>query len=157
MQTVEKTRYPGLKRLGSQIGYGIAIGISIALVFVVQNLEEWDFVPFLTERFGEVVPWVSFSLLAGAAANFLYLVYDSQAVRWGGEVVTNAISIVVTWKVFTVFPFDFAAYDFPWTTVIRALLLIAIVGAAVGIVADVVKLVNPRATKQKGVSDAHGI
>lgn len=157
MQTLGKTEYPALKRLGSQIGHGVAIGVSLVLVYVVQNLEEWGILPFLTERFGEVVPWITFSLLAGIVAYLAYIVFESQAVRWTGEIFTNLISIAVIWKVFTVFPFDFSSYDFPWSLLTRFVLVIAIVGAAIGIVADVVKLVNPRETEEKGVSDAHGI
>lgn len=157
MQTLQETEYPALKRLGAQIGYGVAIGVSLALVYVVQNLEEWAVLPFLTDRFGEVVPWITFSLLAGVVAYLAYIVFDSQAVRWTGEILTNLVSIAVIWRVFTVFPFDFSEYDFPWRLLTRFVLVIAIVGAAIGIVADVVKLMNPRGTEQKGVSDAHGI
>lgn len=157
MQTVEKTEYPALKRLGSQIGYGIAIGLSLVLIFIVQNLERWDFLPFLTEDFGEVVPWITFSLLAGALAYFFYILYDSQTLRWGGEIVTNVITIVVTWKVFTVFPFDFTAYEFSWGILVRFVMVVAIVGASIGAVANVVKIVNSGSNSKKGEVDAYGI
>lgn len=157
MQTVHKTEYPALKRLGSQIGYGIAIGLSLVLIFIVQNLERWDFVGFITDDFGKVVPWITFSLVAGSLAYLVYILYESQTLRWAGEIVTNLITIVVTWKVFTVFPFDFTAYEFPWSTLTRFILILAMVGASVGAVVNLVKIINSGSNSKKGETDAYGI
>lgn len=157
MQTVEKPEYPALKRLGSQIGYGIAIGLSLVLIYVVQNLEEWDVFPFLTAEFGDVVPWITFSLIAGILAYLAYIVVEGQLVRSAGEVITNLITIAVTWKVFTVFPFDFSSYSFPWDVLARIVLVVAIIGAFMGVVVAVVKFANPKQVEQKGDADAYGI
>lgn len=142
MQTVEKTGYPALKRLGSQIGYGLAIGLSLVLIYIVQNLESWGLLPFLTTEFGQVVPWITFSLLLGALAYLVYILYESQAVRLTGEIVTNLVTIAVTWRIFTVFPFDFSASEFPWGILTRIVLVVAIVGALIATVVNVVKLAN---------------
>lgn len=157
MQTVHQTEYPALKRLGSQIGYGIAIGISLVLIYVVQNLERWNFLAFLAEDFAEVVPWITFSLAAGALAYLLYILYDSQTLRWAGEIVTNVITIVVTWRVFTVFPFDFTAYEFPWNTLTRFILIVVMVGATIGSGVNLAKIVNSESNMKKGETDAYGI
>lgn len=157
MQTVEKAEYPALKRLGSQIGYGIAIGLSLVLIYIVQNIEEWDFLPFLTDDFGQVVPWITFSLIAGVLAYLMYIFYDSQTLRWSGEIMTNLITIAVTWKVFTVFPFDFEAYEFPWDFLARFVMVLAIVGASIGAVVDLVKIINSGSNSTKGEMDAYGI
>lgn len=142
MQTVEKTGYPALKRLGSQIGYGVAIGLSLVLIYIVQNLESWDLLPFLTTEFGQVVPWITFSLLLGALAYLVYILYESQAVRLTGEIVTNLVTIAVTWRIFTIFPFDFSASEFPWGILTRIVLVVAIAGALIATVVNVVKLAN---------------
>lgn len=157
MQTVEKPEYPALKRLGSQIGYGIAIGLSLVLVFIVQNLEEWDVLPFLTDEFGEVVPWITFSLFAGILAYLAYILLEGQVVRSAGEVITNLVTIAVTWKVFAVFPFDFSSYGFPWDVLVRIVLVVAIGAAFIGVVVNVVKLANLQQMEQKGDADAYGI
>ena len=39
-----------------------------------------------------------------------------------------------------VFPFDFSAYAFPWTTVARVLIVLSIVGSAIAIVVEVGRL-----------------
>ena len=142
MQTVERTEYPALRRLGSQIGYGIAIGLTLMLIYIVQNLEEWDFIPFLTEDFGKVVPWITLSLIVGALAYLVYILYESRALRWIGEIVTNLITLAVAWQVFTVFPFDFSAYEFPWDILTRFVLVVVMVGVTIGTVVNVVKLAN---------------
>ena len=140
MQTLEETEYPTVRRLGSQIGYGFAIGFSLVLIYIVRNLQDWELLPFLTERFEEVVPWITFSLLAGILAYLAYILYDSQILRRAGEIVTSLITIVVTWRVLGVFPFDFSDYEFPWEVVTRSVMVLAIVGASIGIVANIVKL-----------------
>ena len=140
MQTLERTEFAALKRLGTQIGYGFAIGLSLVLVYVVENLERWDLLPFLTSRFGEVVPLITFSLLVGVLAYLAYILYDSQILRWAGEIVTNSITVVVTLRVFSVFPFDFSSYEFPWEPLTRFVMILAIVGASVGIATNIVKL-----------------
>ncbi len=140
MQTLEKTEYPALKRLGSQIGYGVAVGVSLVFIYVVWNLEEWGIFPFLTDEFGEVVPWIIFSLAASIAALLAYIAFEGPRVRWIGEISTNLVTIAVAWKMLAVFPFDFSAYDFPWETVARAVLILAIVGAAIGTIADIWRL-----------------
>jgi hypothetical protein len=137
LHSVDKTGYPSLKRIGTQIGHGMVIGLSLMLVYLVQNLEEWDVAPFLTGRFGEVVPWITFSLITGAFVRLGYVLFDSRAVRSAGEVLTNLIAIVVTWRVFTVFPFDFSAYDFAWGVLVRIVLVVAIVGAGIAVALDI--------------------
>ena len=114
------------------------------LIYVVQNLEQWDVVPFLTGEFGEVVPWITFSLITGAFVQLGYVLFEGRAVRSAGEVVTDLITIVVTWRVFTVFPFDFSAYDFPWGVLARIVLVVAIVGASAAVVLNITKLINPQ-------------
>lgn len=140
MQTLEETEFPALKRLGSQIGYGFAIGLSLVLIYIVQNLEGWGWLPFLTGRFAEVVPWITSSLLVGVLAYLAYILYDSQSLRWAGEIVTNTVTIIVTWRVFSVFPFDFSTYEFPWGPLTRFVMVLAIVGASIGIATNIVKL-----------------
>lgn len=157
MQTVDKTEYPALKRLGSQIGYGTAIAISLVLIYIVQNLGEWGWFSFLTEEFGEVVPWIAFSLVAGALAYVAYILYDSQVLRWAGEIVTNVITVVVVWKVFTVFPFDFTGYEFPWNTLTRFILILAMAGASIGAAVNFSKIINSGSNSKKGETDAYGI
>ena len=87
-----------------------------------------------------MVPWILSSLLVGVLAYLAYILYDSHTLRWSGEVVTNAVTIVVTWRVLSVFPFDFSPYEFPWGPLARLVMVLTIVGASIGIVTSIVKL-----------------
>lgn len=133
-----------------QVGYGIAIVINVILIWVVTNLLEWDLLPFLTEDFSEVVPFMVTSLLIGAFVNAMYVAYDSRLVRRLGDVVTSTASLIVIVKLFGVFPFEFDSG--PWAGVTRAVLVFVGLALAVATVANLAKVVVS-VSKGKAVLD----
>ena len=56
----------------------------------------------------------------------------------------------MTYHVLTAFPFDFSAYSFDWALVVRIVLILAMVGAGIGTVAEIYKLASgePRSRKE---------
>jgi hypothetical protein len=61
----------------------------------------------------------------------------------------NLISLIVTIRMLQVFPFDFSGYRFDWEIVTRVVLILAIIGTAIAVVVETVKLAtgwddNPR-------------
>jgi hypothetical protein len=138
MQTA--TRPTSLPELGRRVGYGFAVVINAAILIVVQNLLVWGWPPFLTAEFTEVLPWISLSLGLSILANVIYLFHDHPPVRSLGDMITNLVSVYVTFRVFIVFPFDFTAYDFDWASVARVLLVVAMIGATVGAVVSLTKV-----------------
>ena len=52
----------------------------------------------------------------------------------------SAFGIALTWQVLAVFPFRFAGDGFDWAVLIRVLLVLGLVGSAIGVVAGVVRL-----------------
>lgn len=133
---------PDSKRTATRFGYVISIVINVAMLVIVQNLLEWGWLPFLTDEFAEVVPWISFSLIASIVANIIYQLDDSQIVKSVGQIAVNLISVWVTYTVLTVFPFDFSGYQFDWEIVTRVVLILAIVGAGIGTLVEAIKLVS---------------
>ena len=125
---------------GKRAGYAIAAVINGALVYVVHNLLAWDVAPFLTNDFEDVVPIITASLVATVVFNVIYLFYDPGWFKHLSQVGLLGISIAATAKMYRVFPFDFSAYEFDWATLARVAMIIAIVGASIGIVAELVKL-----------------
>ena len=125
-----------------RVGYVISIAINVAMVFIVQNLLEWGWLPFLTDEFAEVVPWISFSLIASIVANIVYLIDDSPTVKSVGEFAVNLISSWVTYTVLIVFPFEFSGYQFDWEIVARVVLTLATVGAGIAALVEAIKLVS---------------
>ena len=127
--------------MGRSVGYGIAILINLVLLYVVQHLMEWGIAPFLTEDFTGLVPLITVSLSVSVAVYVIYLFDDRPTIKSVGQIVTNLVSLFVTVQVFTVFPFDFTGYDFDWSTLVRVILILGMVGTVFGTLAEVRKLI----------------
>lgn len=149
MTTAKATRsrlYRGTKRFG----YTVAIIVNAVLLVVVNNLLEWDLLSFLTEDFELLLPLISISLAASIVANAIYLWYDAPWFKSVSQIVLGAIGLAVTIRTYQVFPFDFSAYSFNWSALTRVVLVIAMIGISVGIIAELAKLARnaERSTKQ---------
>ncbi|MET0697923.1 MAG: hypothetical protein ABWZ58_10895 [Acidimicrobiia bacterium] len=142
MSTSHMEISPDTKKGARRASYVIAIVINVAMLVIVQNLVEWGWPAFLTAEFAEVVPWISFSLIASIVANIIYQIDDSQTVKSVGQIAVNLISMWVTYTVLTVFPFDFSGYQFDYEIVARVVLILAIVGAGIGAMVEAIKLVS---------------
>ncbi|MDH3308458.1 MAG: hypothetical protein OEO77_13185 [Acidimicrobiia bacterium] len=126
----------------TRVGFGIAIAVNIALLFVVNNLLRWGWVPFLTDDFERVLPLLNLSLTAAVVVNLAYISFSPPWFRSVGQIALNAISLAVTIRIYQVFPFDFAAYEFAWSSVARTILVIAMVGIVVGAIAEFGRLAS---------------
>jgi hypothetical protein len=120
-------------------GYVVAVLVNAVLLWVVNNLEEWDVVPWLTDDFSRVVPIINVSLVASLVANLMYLGYDTGWFKSLTQIVLLSISMAVMIRMYSVFPFDFSAYDFNWETVARVVMILAMVGIGIGIIVEVSK------------------
>ena len=103
----------------------------------------WDAVPFLTPDFETVLWLIDLSLVVTIALNLLYLIRDPRWLTAAGAVVTTAIGLAAAVRMLQVFPFDFGDSDF-WPVVFRVLLWVAVVGAVIGIIANLVTVVRAR-------------
>lgn len=140
---------PELKRTGRRFGYGVAVVVNLAMLVVVQNILDWGWLPFLTEHFAEVIPWISLSLVMSIAVNLIFQFNDTRTVKSTGQIASNLISIFVTYQIFRVFPFDFSNYDFNWALIVRIVLILAMVGAGIGVLADAVKFASDESDKER--------
>jgi hypothetical protein len=140
--TMTITRQPGVGAAARRIGYGVAVVVNLGLLIVVNNLEEWDLLPWLTEEFSRVVPIISLSLAASAAVNLIFIGYDPRWFKALGQLVLNMISLAAVLRLLTVFPFDFSAYEFGWATLTRVVLGFVAVVTAIAILVEGVKFVR---------------
>ncbi|HEY7564585.1 MAG TPA: hypothetical protein VIA81_06635 [Acidimicrobiia bacterium] len=138
----------GLKRAALRTGYAFAVVINLAMLIIVQNILEWGWLPFLTEEFTSVVPWISLSLVVSIVANFVYQFNDTVVVKSTGQILVNLVSLFVTYQVFTVFPFDFSGSGFDWTLTARIVLILAMIGVAVGMLTEAIRLTQSAMTKR---------
>lgn len=142
MTTFQLQIPPETRRKGRQAGYVIAIVVNLVMLVIAQNILAWGWAPFLTSDFAQIVPWVSFSLIASMAMNAIYLLDDRPDVKSLGQMTVNLISLIVTYRIWQVFPFDFSAYDFNWDLLTHVILILAFVGSGIGLVAETLKLAN---------------
>jgi len=142
-------RVPSASR---RLGYLIAIVLNLSLVYLVNVWPSWQEVSWLTAQTQDVLGLVNLSLLAGAAVNTLYLVYDRPWFNALGDLVTTAIALAVVLDVYRVFPFDFSQTAVDWSPVVRIVLVVAIIGTAIGTVVSFVTFIARAARAMNGTS-----
>lgn len=125
-----------------RFGYLVAILVNAAILFVVNNLLAWDVLPWLTEDFELVLPLMNASILANILANAIYVGYDAAWFKSLTQIGLAALGLAVAIRTFRVFPFDFSDYGFNWTALTRGVLILAMVGISIGIIAESVKLLT---------------
>lgn len=125
----------------------IVIGV---LMFLANVAPGWWAVPFLTSRTSEVMGAVNAAWIAGLVANVVYLLVGIRAVRAIGEIVVLIFGIVATFRIWDVFPFDFGGSSFDWALAVRIVLVVAIVGAFIGILAQLVAFVRAIMPHERG-------
>ena len=118
-------------------GYCIAIAFSAALLFVLNARPGWQAMPFLTSDAGQVLWLVNLSLAAGIAANLVYLVYDPPWLKSLGDLATTGIGLAAAIRIWQVFPFDLSS---GWAAGVRALLVVAIAGSCIALLAQIITL-----------------
>jgi hypothetical protein len=120
-----------------RVGYCIAIAFSAAFLFVLNGRPGWQQMPFLTSDTSQVLWLVNLSLAAGIAANAVYLAYDPAWLKSLGDLATTGIGLATVIRVWQVFPFDVSS---GWSTAVRVLLVVAIAGSCIALVAQIVSL-----------------
>lgn len=130
------------KEARRRFGYVMTVLINLVMLIVVHRVLDWGWPSFLTDRFDLVVPWISFSLIVTIAANLAYQFNDAPTVKSTGQILVNLTSFFVTYRIYQVFPFDFSATSFNWETVLRVLLILAMVGAGIGVLTEAGKLAS---------------
>ncbi len=122
-----------------RFGYMVAIVINVIMLVVVNNILEWGWFSFLTEDFESMIPLINISLVATILANGVYLAYDPAWFKSSSQMVLNLISLIVTIRMYQVFPFDFSASQFDWEPIVRVVIILGIVGTGLAVVVELVK------------------
>jgi len=86
------------------------------------------------------------------AANALYLVDDEAWLRALGSIVTTAVGMVALLRILQVFPFDFADSAIDWSLIARIVLIVSVIGSAIGILVGFVTLVKSLWVRSSGGS-----
>ena len=127
---------PGARRFG----YSLAIVLNAVALWLVHQLVGWGWPGFLTDAFTEALPLLAASLVASIVVNLVFLTRDRGRVRALGDLTTSAFGIAVSLQLLRVFPVDFTGYDHDWAWLVRMVLLVGVIGSAIGAVLALVRL-----------------
>ncbi len=126
---------------GRRFGYFVAAAVNVAMIYIVHNVLDWGWPPWITEEWEDVLGLLTLSFVVAMVINLAWIGYDPAWFKSAGNLVQSIISFFVTVRILQVFPFDFSPYEFNWETVARAVLIFALVGVSIAIVVEAVKLI----------------
>lgn len=133
---------PDQSAAARRTGYGIAALVNTVLLFVVALWPGWRSLRVLTADAALVIPGVDAALITGIVVNLLNLLFDRRWLRAVGDLVSTVIGLVAVIVMWDVFPFDFSPVGGGWQVVARIVLLVAIIGSAIGIIVASVRTVR---------------
>ncbi len=125
-----------------RFGYLVAIVANAVMLYLAHHLLAWGWPRFLTDDFEQLLPIVTVSFVAGMVANAAFICFDAAWFKSLANIVTSAISFVVALRTFQVFPFDFSGYDHDWSWLVRLVLVVGMVGAAISVVVETVRVIS---------------
>ena len=118
---------------GRRIGYVVAAVVNLVLLWLVHRFLDWDWPPFLTEEWNDVLPVITVSIGASVVANLVFAWRSDHPIKPLGDLVTTVLGLIATIRVLRVFPFEFTGTDWSWA--VRTVLIVAIVGMSIAVVA----------------------
>ncbi|GGL37305.1 hypothetical protein H9L10_15360 [Phycicoccus endophyticus] len=123
----------------SPAGHVVGALVNLVVLYLVNVAPGWQTLPFLTDATPRVLGLVNAALWVSAAAEAVYVVRGTGPVRAAGEVVTTLVGLGATLRVWAVFPFELSE---GWHLLVRGLLVVALVGSAIGILVALGRLVG---------------
>jgi hypothetical protein len=119
-------------------GLGSAL-VNLVLLYVVNVRPGWEAASFLTPEAADVLPSVNAALWTGVGVGVGLTLLHGVVIRALGDLLTTVVGLAATLRVWDVFPFDLTS---GWHLTVRVLLVVAIVGSMLGIVAALVRLLG---------------
>jgi hypothetical protein len=126
-----------------RFGYFVAIVLNGTMLWVAHQLLGWGWPDFLTGDFVQVLWLLSASFVAGMVVNAGFLFDDRGRFRALGDLVTAVFGLLVSLRVWNVFPFEFSGYANDWSWLLRTGLGVGIGGTVIAIMVNVAKLLRP--------------
>jgi len=99
-------RKPKSKRIA---GYVINIILNALFLYIVNNLLRWE-AQFVTQRWTEVLGILNVQIILSLIVYISFLVYDGRKYFFTARTILDLLSLVVTYRLVAVFPFDFNGF-----------------------------------------------
>jgi hypothetical protein len=116
-----------------RIGYVVAALVNVLVLWLVHRFLDWGWPGFLTEEWDDVLSVLSVSIGASIVANLVFAWRSDHPIKPLGDLVTTVLGLIATIRVLRVFPFEFTGTDWSWA--VRTILIVAIVGMSIAVVA----------------------
>lgn len=142
MENENMTRNTPKPARNKRVDYITAIIANVIILFVVNQLLNWNIFPFLTQDFDQVLPIQNISLAITIIFNALFLFYNPQWFEALLRMVMNGIGIAVVLSYMNTFPFDFSAYSFNFNVLARVMLFIGLIGCAIAMLVEAINFVR---------------
>ncbi len=137
---------------GARAGHVVAALVNLVLLWVSHQLLDWGWPTFLTEDFERVLGIVTASFVASIVAELLQVASPTWALHRLADIVSGAFTVVVGLRMWAVFPFDFSGYATDWSTLVRVLIAVGVVGAGIAVVVNLVRLLLGPGVADRGSS-----
>jgi hypothetical protein len=124
--------------------YVTTLIITIALLYIFNNLIKWEAQLIINDKWLQVLPVLNISLSLAIVANMIFLFYHGRIFHYGARMVLDLFSLFVTYRLYTVFPFDFRRFfELGWlNTWFPYLLLLGTFGLVVAIVVRTARFIS---------------
>ena len=137
MSTSTAVRRPSAA--GRRAGYVVAVVVNAALLWAVNVWPGWQAMPFLTDETPQILGLVNAAFVLAVVLNLVYVVRDPLWLTTSGTLATTGLGVAVLGRALAVFPFDLPG---AWDAVLRVVLVVGLVGTAIGFVVTLVSLVR---------------
>ena len=114
--------------------------VNALLLYGINMWPGWQVLPFLTADMSRVLDLINASLIAGIIVNLVCVVIHARTLVALGNLAVIGFGVAAMLRLWEVFPFDFGTSWSGWPVLVRVLLVIGIVGSAIGAVVEVVNL-----------------
>lgn len=114
--------------------------VNALLLYGINMWPGWQGLPFLTADMSRVLDLINASLIAGIIVNLVCVVIHARTLVALGNLVVIGFGVAAMLRLWEVFPFDFGTGWSGWPVLVRVLLVLGIVGSAIGAVVEFVNL-----------------
>ncbi len=140
--TTAATPKPKAKKKHTTAESAATVVVTLILIWVVRSVEGWH-IPFILDSWDRVLPLLTASLIVSLVVHALFLIYRPAIFVYLGKTAADIMSILVSARFLTVFPFDFGLVGIEVLNLIARIgLIVSIVGIVIGMIVRTVTLIS---------------